>query len=251
MKYYDMLNGLFANGVVVCEADSDCTFYRAVLDEAGSAAINGLDLHFTHCGGKGRLRKALKMFHAVKVPIACVVDIDILDKPGEFDALVESSGGDVQKLRLMRDKIADELNSLTEGPLKKEALESISEQFDREPKEEKVLPRDADAVKKIINVRSGWKEFKKHGVEALEVGSASPLSKNALEMFNELDLELRKKGIFMVRVGELERFHPELGAAKDKWLAKALEKKAYAKSPLALDMLKAAAKFIENEQDSI
>lgn len=251
MKYYDMLNGLFTNGVIVCEADSDCTFYRAVLDDAGPEAVNSLDLHFTHCGGKGRLSKALRMFRAVKVPVACVVDIDILDKPGEFDALVNSSGGDIQRLKPMRDKIAKELNGLTEGPLKKEALEAIGEQFKREPAEEKVLPRDVSAVKKIINVRSGWKEFKRHGVEALEVESESPLSSGAQLVFDALDLELRKIGIFMVRVGELERFHPELGVAKERWLAEALEKKVYTNSPLALDMLKGVAKFIEHEQDSL
>jgi AAA domain, putative AbiEii toxin, Type IV TA system len=86
IRYYSMLDGLFFHGVILCESDSDCTYYRAVFesnDHVGDDQPEApTDLHFTHCGGKARLPKAVRALREAGVPFACAVDFDFLqDNP--------------------------------------------------------------------------------------------------------------------------------------------------------------------------
>lgn len=240
MKYYGMLNGLFADGIILCEADSDCTFYNAVLDSSGNPTT-GQDLHFTHCGGKGRIAKAFGTFTKMSVPVVAIVDIDILDKKGEFKALVEAAGGRIEELLQLRDEVADELNGIVRGPKKTDAINAIQEQFNRDAYAY-VLPADVAEVKKVINVRNGWRELKRHGVEA--ISGTCPLSPNAINAFESLDEKLKGLGIFMVRVGELEGFHPELRVKKKEWLGRVLKTGSHKRSPHALSMLTEVSNYI-------
>ena len=61
LRHSNVLNGLFHSKVVICESDSDCRFFSAVLsarfDNTSSIAP---DILFIHCGGKHRIPTAIK-----------------------------------------------------------------------------------------------------------------------------------------------------------------------------------------------
>ncbi|MCR6639720.1 MAG: ATP-binding protein [Sporocytophaga sp.] len=61
LRHSNVLNGLFHSKVVICESDSDCRFFSALLstqyDNSGSIAP---DILFIHCGGKHRIPTAIK-----------------------------------------------------------------------------------------------------------------------------------------------------------------------------------------------
>src|SRR6266850_4430066 len=56
LRHSNVLSGLFHEKVIVCESDSDCRFYAALLDTLfDDAILQRRDLMFVHCGGKGRI----------------------------------------------------------------------------------------------------------------------------------------------------------------------------------------------------
>ena len=55
LRYSNILDGLFHEKVIVCESDSDCRFYAAILDsifESSASHDRKPDIMFTHCGAR-------------------------------------------------------------------------------------------------------------------------------------------------------------------------------------------------------
>ncbi|MGB9046620.1 MAG: AAA family ATPase [Pseudonocardiaceae bacterium] len=223
IKYYGILDGLFYQGVVLCEGDSDCTYYRAVLDSIGSlvggTSTESVSIHFAHCGGKARLAKGVETLRSAKVPVVCVVDFDFFRDGKEFNELVASSGGDPEALSSRRNDVLSAI----------QAKATVIERVTIKAKIDDVLNgrtapnlsgAETTKIKAAVSSQSGWQDAKKQG--------RGLLSGQAVESFDILNAELRKLGIFVVADGELERFHPEVSAQnKAEWLRRVLEQKKY------------------------
>lgn len=72
LRYSNILDGLFHESVVVCEADADCRFYSAILDATMAGNTDDAkrpDLMFTHCGGKARLPVVIRALREVDVAL--------------------------------------------------------------------------------------------------------------------------------------------------------------------------------------
>lgn len=240
MKHYDMLNGLFTTGVVLCEADSDCTYYRAALDAVDSSGLNyAKEAHFTHTGGKARIAKAVEAFGAAAVPTAAIFDIDILQDEKEFEALVNAVGADKTVLDRLRHTVVSAVQSRSTSPTRTAAKAEVDEIFARSSSE-KLAASDVRAIRDVVAIRSGWKQLKLAG--------KSMLSGDALTAFNELCLLLEEKGVFIIEQGELERFHPEVTQSnKAAWLRTVVDRGLYVESP-ARDLLTRVSKFLEASQ---
>jgi len=79
LRHSSVMSGLFYQGVAVCEGDSDCTYYQAVLAHlVSSSTVAARDVHFMHCGGKARIWKALDALRSANVPAVALVDFDVL-----------------------------------------------------------------------------------------------------------------------------------------------------------------------------
>lgn len=93
LRYSRLLDGLFHQGVVICEADVDCRLYEAALDARLGARAEH-DLVFTHVGGKDRLPLALAELNRLALPAAVIAGLDVLDDQHLVAALVEAGGGE-------------------------------------------------------------------------------------------------------------------------------------------------------------
>ncbi|MCO5989939.1 ATP-binding protein [Actinoallomurus spadix] len=220
VKYYGILGGLFYQGTVLCEADSDCTYYRAVLDSLeqlpNGMSTSVLSLHFTHCGGKDRLPKAVKALRAAEVPVCCVVDIDFLQEDKDFNALVDSCGGDVEALTPRRNDVLSAVRNHARK-VRRAVAESEINMVLKAGSASELSSKELREISKSLRVSSGWREAKLYG--------RSLFSGQALISFDILCEELRKIGIFVVEVGELERFHRDVSADnKAVWLRTVLER---------------------------
>ena len=52
LRYSNILSGLFHSKVVICESDTDCRFYQAIMNSLYEAENKtSPDVLFTHCGG--------------------------------------------------------------------------------------------------------------------------------------------------------------------------------------------------------
>jgi hypothetical protein len=219
LKYSAVLEGLFHRGVVVSEADSDSRFYAAVLDEAGGDEVQRPhDLHFTQSGGKQRLHVVIAALRAVDVPVAAIADFDVLREQHDMEKIVEALGGawsEVEPLWRPVKAALDQLGSAPPVLSVREAIQAILES------ESGTLSADgATKIRDAIRLDSARDIIKRGGASALPGGEASEKAKQLLARLEELRL-------FVVPVGEAERWVPEVGGHGPKWVSGVLTQRLH------------------------
>lgn len=113
-------------------------------------------------------------------------------------------------------------NALTsdEKKLRKLTLkDELIQKIDSSPKE--VLDRkEAESLRALIRVETGWDRAKSAGIQAVPQG-------DAYEACQRLLIGLRAAGLFVVPVGELERFAPGVPGHCPSWVSAVLEQKLH------------------------
>ena len=199
LRYSSILSGLFHSKAVICESDTDCRFYQAVLDALfeGQNVVSP-DILFTHCGGKERLKVVIKALKALNVKCVVVPDIDVLDNELTFKTICEDMGVDYDsikgKWKVVSEYVKSQRAQLDTDEARKDIkaiLDSISTP--------QLSKDDIDAIKKKLKASSAWGKVK-------EVGK-SFFSGEAYSDLNDIMTTCKTGGIFIVPVGELESFY--------------------------------------------
>jgi hypothetical protein len=102
-------------------------------------------------------------------------------------------------------------------------------------------PPEVQEIRALLKSRSGWELAKKNGIGALPGG-------NAVDAFNAVLTAAKSVGLFILPIGELERFHPEVGGNKQAWLRQVFEERLYSESPEAEKLLSEVVAFIAQRQ---
>ncbi|WP_194917519.1 AAA family ATPase [Catenulispora rubra] len=231
-RYYNILDGLFANATVLCEGDGDCTYYRAVMDTISElkdgTPVDSLDLHFTHCAGKSRIAAAVKTLRSAGAAVVSVVDIDFL-RDDDFARLVEAAGGDPAAFSKARNVIKAAVGSKGARPERSTVRDQLVKLLERS--EDRYLSSgELENLREATATKGGWHEVKRFGRESL--------SGDARDAFDALWAELRKLGILVVPVGELESFHREhANQNKAVWLSKVLAERHYGSHRESVDFV--------------
>lgn len=230
-----VFEGMFYQGAVVVEAESDLRFYQAVSNKIYAEQ----DIHFVNANNKQTVPKIIS--HYKKMGISCVgiVDFDVLNDQKEFEKQLISIGvshEDCLELLAIRNRIAQEaarvstpsqlFNSvrgkLTEivGQLNgSESLIGVTSESNRQEHQLKLLNKLNKQLFEIADSTKGWNELKKNGKKALP---------NSLEKeFERLWNKCASYGLFINPAGELESMLQEYGIdyTNDKrgWITKALQ----------------------------
>jgi hypothetical protein len=214
LRYSNILDGLFHRGVIVCESDSDTRYYGAVLDSSRSREQKPPhDLLFTQCGGKHRIAVVLRALRAVGVPAAVVADFDLFREEATLKELVEAVGRDWEPLAPDWKIVDGQVRTKDRNVSTDYAREQIGEVLERAQRE--LTREETDRIRTITKTESGWSALKATGVAGLPQGDASVRGARLVEA-------LKATGIFVVPVGELERWHPELGGHGPSWVVDVL-----------------------------
>lgn len=220
LRYSRLLDGLFHVGTVLCESDSDCRYYEAVLDHArASSGQPAHDLLFTYTGGKHRLPAAIEALRAIEVEVRVIADFDVLADEDLLQRIVTALGGlwgDVETdWRIVRSAV----EQLTATPSLVAVREAIHEVLNGATGSS--LTRDVSrSIRDATKVESGWQRSKAGGLAVLPSGEARQAADRLLQT-------LREAGLFVVAVGELERWAPDIGHHGPAWVADALEQGAH------------------------
>lgn len=215
LRYSNTFSGLFHSKVIICEADTDCRFYQAVLNENMNAKGQSLpDFLFTHCGGKQRLKTIISALRALNVKTAAIVDIDVLNDKKTISELIASSGGNFVNIE-QRWKVLDDYVKSQRAQLNTEEVrKSIKLLLDSEAGEH--LSKDiAEQIKKELKASSAWAKVKETG-KAFFTG-------DAYKAFNDISEYCKHNGIFIVPVGELECFYKLDSNHGTKWVNNVLD----------------------------
>ena len=213
LRYSNILDGLFHDGVVVCEADSDCRFYAAVLEAAQISETSGYkrpDLLFTHCGGKARLPLVIRSLRAVDVPVAAVADFDVLSEEQPLRGIIEALGADWSTFeadwRSVKAAVDAKRPDLSTADVKREFEKVVNRVTSA------VLPEAARIeLQGIVRRSTAWSNAKVVGKAFVPSGDPSKACERLLS-------SLRQIGLHVVEVGELEGFAKTESGHGPKWV---------------------------------
>lgn len=213
LRYSNILDGLFHESVVVCEADADCRFYSAMLDAVLLGRKDNTrrpDLMFTHCGGKARLPVVIRALREVDVPVKAVADFDVLSEEEPLKTIAESLGLVWEDLKgdwkLVKSSIDSKKPDLNTDDVKKEIqqiLASVSTQT--------FPPTSKSQIQSVLKRSSPW-------AHAKQVGKAFVPSGDPAKACERLLAKLRAGGLHVVEVGELEGYVRTEGGHGPKWV---------------------------------
>jgi len=228
LRYSNILSGLFHSKVVICESDTDCRFYQAVMnamyDETGKTSP---DILFTHCGGKDRFKAVIPALTALKVKTVVVPDIDVLNDETTFKTICEKMDIQWNTINTKWKSVSEYVKNQRAQLDKDEAKKEIDAIFDGITTAQ-MSQDDIDAVKGKLKASSAWSKVK-------EVGKAF-FSGGAYTDLDNLMNECKSKGLFIVPAGELESFYKPLASKANhgtKWVNAVLQKDLPADPELA------------------
>jgi AAA domain, putative AbiEii toxin, Type IV TA system len=230
LRYSNLLDGLFHTGVVVCEGDADCRFYQSVMDDMVGAFGRQPELLFTYSGGKDRMASVVRTMRAVSVPVAVIADFDVLREERNLRPLTEALGGSWAAIerdwRVMKAALDSRPSSRPSVPVVRdqivEYLDGLGTPF--------LEHRDMLYLRSLARIESGWDQAKRSGLAAVPHGDARD---SALRLIDAL----RRIGIFVVEVGELEGFVPTVGGHGPAWLAEVHERNLHRSATAARDLM--------------
>jgi len=216
LRYSNILDGLFHEKVIICEADGDARFYSAIADAlSDNRGGKNLDIMFTHCGGKDRVPMVIRALRNLNVPVSCALDIDVIRDRAKFKDLVESTGGEWISIEPQWKLVVDAVGRTVPKRLTGDVVRDISLVLQSVTSDQ--FPDDAaKQVELAMRATSPWKALKAFGKAAIPPGDPT-------RAFSRLDALLRSSGIYLVSEGELEGFVRSIGNHGPKWVAEVLK----------------------------
>jgi energy-coupling factor transporter ATP-binding protein EcfA2 len=214
LRFSRALEGLFHDGVLVCEGDTDTQFYSAIADEFELNA--GRHVMFTYAGGKQRIPMVTAALAALGVPVRAVVDFDVLREEQRVKSLVESMGG------VLTDEMSTDIRVLNAQLRGHEPRMTIAA---ARAKVDAVLTGDPDAdftrahrraLEDALEPGAGWPRAKREGLAAVPRGDATAAAERLLA-------SLKERGVWVVPSGAVESFVPAVGGEGPRWVGAVVE----------------------------
>lgn len=204
-----ILDGIFADGVALVEADGD----RAVYQAAWEAVTKGRphrDVLFIPVGGTGGFAEIAGFYRRLKIPVAVVADLDLLADPDKLAPILktacerERADEMLNKCRdiarqikeipphISPDEVRERMRALADGPI--DWTPKADEQDD-DVKLRKALNGLAKEVDRMRRLKTG-------GVEGLKEHAI------LYEAVKQIVEDCKRVGLYLVPVGEVEQWEP-------------------------------------------
>lgn len=194
-----VLDGIFAQSVVVLEADGDRLVYQTAWETLAEELR--LDVHFAAVGGTGGIADTCKLYRTLNIPIAVIADLDMIADPNKLCSVLEVMADSDVAHSLIRDasSVMTEIRKLppTIDPeeVKNDLLAITSSPLEWKNEDDIKVRRELNRMAQQLN---RMRRLKRGGIYAFPENIA-----NTLE---QLVSALKEVGIFLVPVGELEEW---------------------------------------------
>lgn len=213
LRYSNALEGLFHEETIICEDDSDCRLINSIADHCSrSSTFPWKDTAYIPTGGKHAIPLIAKVLRKAGVPLKAIFDIDFLSEKELVRNTVSAFGGEWSEYEKSWNIINAGVRS---GIPEKSQNQIISElmgilnsiQDDKVPK---------TRIIETMKQSSPWNTVKRHGSRIIPRGEATA-------EFNNLKSKLENIGIYIIAVGEIENFCPEVGSHGPKYVTSLLK----------------------------
>jgi energy-coupling factor transporter ATP-binding protein EcfA2 len=212
LRYSNALEGIFHEQTILCEDDSDCRLINSIADHINTNNKTPFkDTSYIPTGGKHGIPKVASVLRKIGVPIKAVFDIDFLSEHDLVKSTVTAFGGNWTEVVVLWKRV----DSAVRGGIKPKSAEDIKSgimEILSNSEKDKLPKSDIDA---IMKQGAAWNEVKRFGEIAIPNGQAQT-------DYKALKSDLEDLGIFVIPVGEIENFCPEIGSHGPKFVTKLL-----------------------------
>lgn len=215
LKYSNILNGLFYNTVVLCENESDCKFYSALLEKIDNDCYQ--NTLFCAVGGKDQFKIIIPLLNKLKINFLVIADLDLINNRDKLKDLINSietnkynqiSSIHNDFLNLFESKTDDQVKKQSE--IKEEILSFITDT-------PYMSDETASKIRQVLKSISHLKLLKNCGKSCLPAGEC-------VQKYNQIINFLNKSNIFVVECGEIERFITEIDGHGSLWVEEVFKK---------------------------
>lgn len=217
LKYSNILNGLFYDRVVLCEDESDCKFYSAILES--------LDLKiyqktlFCAVGGKDQFKKIVPLLISLHIKYCIIADLDLINDSSKLSDLINSISPDnYEEIKQTHTSFLNMFqNSVTSQVKNQESIrKEIVQIFDEKKSDEYMTSETANKIKNLLKKTNSFHLLKECGVYGIPNG-------NCRVEYENLHDFLVGNNIYLVEVGEIEKFIPTVSGHGPKWVNSVFE----------------------------
>lgn len=212
LRFSNALDGIFHEQVIICEDDSDCRLYNYTAEWIKNKKNeNWLDTSYIPSGGKAAIHGIASVLRKIGVPTKAVFDIDFLSDKKIIEDTVNAFGGDPNDI-LKTWSIVDSFVRKGIKPNTNEQIKDKIIEIIKESEEGKLRKSD---IQDAMKTGQSWAILKQTGIAGLPSGDASI-------QFDKLIGMLEAIGIYIVPVGEIERFNRTIPGHGPKFVTKVL-----------------------------
>lgn len=211
LRYTNILDGLFYDRLVLCENESDCKFYSAILENLNLALYQ--NTLFCAVGGKDQFKKVVPLLKKLNIQYFIIADIDLINNKDNLKQLVNSIEPNCyDQIDACHKKFIEEFEKGMNSQVKTQQV--IKTEINQLFTADKYMPDAiAKGIKDILKNISSFKLLKSGGKNILPQGEC-------VDLFNQLKEFLNEHKVFILECGEIERFVPEVGGHGNAWVEK-------------------------------
>ena len=212
LRYSNALEGIFHEQTIFCEDDSDCRLFNSIADHIASTSDSPWpDTAYVPAGGKHGIPKIASVLRDIGVPVKAVFDIDFLSEKDLVGSAVLAFGGSWADI----EPIWSRVDSAVRGGIKPKTIPQIKVEIVSiiGTAKDDELPK-GDIIESLKQGKA-WYQVKKYGTRGIPNGDAQ-------KDYAELVALLEAIGIFLVPVGEIENFCPDIGSHGPKFVTRLL-----------------------------
>lgn len=212
LRYSNALEGIFHEQTIICEDDSDCRLINSIADHLDiNSQDQWLDTAYVPTGGKHGVAKIADVLRKIGVPIKAVFDTDFLSEESLVKTTVEAFGGDWVEIRPLWNRVDSAVRAGNKAKTNQEMKANIIDIINNSHDED--IPKGD--ISEALKQGKAWNLVKKFG----EMGIPNGDAKKDYTLLRE---SLEKIGIYLVPVGEIENFCPDMGSHGPKFVTKLL-----------------------------
>lgn len=218
LKYSNILDGLFYKQVVLCENESDCKFYAAVLENVCQTTYQ--NTLFCGVGGKSQFKMVGPLLKDAKINYIVIADLDLIDDKERLKGLVDSI--EENKYDEIKNDHSDFLTLFeSEKKITKrkqlEIKKEIIEIFDASKSDEYMSEANAKKIKSLLKNVNSLSLLKEEGSKSVPEGDCKNKYKKILKTLESLN-------VYLVECGEIENFVPQIKGHGPKWVEEVFKK---------------------------
>lgn len=217
LKYSNILNGLFYDRVVLCEDESDCKFYSAIL-ESLNLKIYQKTL-FCAVGGKDQFKKIVPLLISLHIKYYIIADLDLINDSSKLSDLINSISADrYEEIKQTHISFLDMFQKDVTSQVKNQESirKEISQIFDEKKSDDYMTSETADKIKKLLKKTNSFHLLKESGVHMIPNGDCRV-------KYEKLRDFLASNNIYLVEDGEIEKFIPTVDSHGPKWVNRVFE----------------------------